>query len=67
MPKKQEIEFVIRPDGSVEERVIGVSGPDCIQMTESIEQALGEVAKREHTADYYNQSQTTSDTVTTSS
>ena len=34
---KQEIEFIIRPDGTVEERVLGVSGPDCEIITEDIE------------------------------
>lgn len=67
MPAKQEIEFVIKPDGTVEERVIGVSGPDCEKVTETIEQALGEVVKRERTSDYYNESQSTGETVSTSS
>lgn len=68
MPGKQEIEFVIRPDGSVEERVIGVNGPDCLKITASIEDALGTVAKREHTPEFYNQSeQDSTDTVSTSS
>ena len=67
MPAKQEVEFVIKPDGTVEERVIGVSGPDCEKVTEAIEQALGEVVKRERTSDYYNESQNTGETVSTSS
>lgn len=67
MPGKQEIEFVIRPDGTVEERVIGVDGPECLKITEDIEKALGIVAKREHTSEFYNNSQSTGDTVSTSS
>ncbi len=67
MPRKQEIEFVIRPDGSVEERVVGVDGPECIKITEAIEKALGQVTKREHTTEFYNASQTTDDAVTTQS
>lgn len=64
---KQEIEFIIRPDGTVEERVIGISGPDCEAVTEDIEQALGDVIKRKRTGEYYNpQSQSTPDTVNTS-
>jgi hypothetical protein len=67
MPGKQEIEFVIRPDGTVEERVVGVDGPDCLKITESIEKALGTVAKREHTSEFFNQPQSNNDTVSTSS
>lgn len=52
---KQEIIFVIKPDGRVEEEVMGVSGPDCEKITESIEKALGKVSSREHKADFYQQ------------
>lgn len=66
MPK-QEIEFVIKPDGTVEERVTGVSGPDCEKVTEAIEKALGDVTKRERTSDYYDESQSSGQTVSTGS
>jgi hypothetical protein len=65
MPTKQEIEIVIKPDGTVEEKVTGVSGPDCEKVTEAIERALGDVVKRDHTPDYYNPSQSTDESVTT--
>lgn len=68
MPGKQEIEFVIKADGTVEERVIGVSGPDCEKITASIEDALGVIAKRERTTSYYNDNQAeSSDSVYTGS
>jgi hypothetical protein len=67
MPTRQEIEIVIKPDGTVEERVTGMAGSSCEKVTESIERALGDVIKREHTPDYYNQSQGTDETVTTRS
>jgi hypothetical protein len=54
MPERQEIQFVIRPDGAVEERVEGARGPECEAITQSIENALGEVTRREHTSDFYN-------------
>jgi hypothetical protein len=60
MPGKQEIEFVIKADGTVEEKVIGVNGPDCEKITASIEDALGVVAKRERTSSFYNNNQTES-------
>jgi hypothetical protein len=66
MAQKLQIEFVIKPDGTVEEHVTGISGPACEKITEVIERALGEVVKREQTADYYNQPDTTEETVTTS-
>lgn len=63
---KQEIEFIIRPDGTVQEHVRGVSGSECEKVTEDIERALGDVIKRERTGEYYNpQSQSTTDTVST--
>ncbi len=67
MSTRQEIEIVIKPDGTVEEKVTGMTGQDCEKATESIERALGDVVKRDHTPDYYDQSQSTDETVTTRS
>jgi len=64
MPK-QEIEFIIKPDGTVEERVTGVSGPECEQITRAIEEALGDVARRDRTSDYFGQSHGTDQSVNT--
>jgi Protein of unknown function (DUF2997) len=50
---RQQMEFIIRADGGVEERVSGVSGPNCESLTESLEMALGDVVAREHTSEYY--------------
>jgi hypothetical protein len=66
MPERQEIEFIVKPDGTVEERVRGVSGPDCEKLTAAIEQALGEVERRERTTEYYSTT-STGETVTTRS
>ena len=66
MPEPQEIEFIIKPDGSVEEVVRGVSGPDCETLTSGIEAALGDVEHREHTSDYYRQASQSGDHVSTS-
>ena len=35
----QEIEFIIYPDGRVEERVIGVKGENCQQLTAKLSEA----------------------------
>jgi hypothetical protein len=68
MAENQRIEFVIKPDGTVEEKVTGISGPACDGVTRAIEDALGKVARRERTAEYYNKSeQQSGDTVTTNS
>lgn len=66
MAGKQEIEFIIKPDGTVEEKVTGVNGPDCEAITKDIEQALGKVTDRERTGDYFNE-QGSSESVSTSS
>ncbi len=65
MADQQQIEFVIRPDGTVEEKVIGVVGPECEAITSGIEQALGKVVDREHTAAYYAGNETTVDDAVT--
>jgi hypothetical protein len=65
MPGKQEIEFIIRPDGTVEERVIGVAGPECEQITAGIEQALGTISHREHSSGYFSQGQSAEETLNT--
>lgn len=53
MPERQQMEIMIRADGTVEERVSGVSGAGCEALTEGIERSLGEVLHREHTGDYF--------------
>tara|TARA_Y100001968_G_scaffold284904_1_gene284518 strand:+ start:124 stop:327 length:204 start_codon:yes stop_codon:yes gene_type:complete len=49
------IRFTIRPDGRVEERVEGVSGELCQQLTEKLEAALGKVERHEPTSDAFFQ------------
>ena len=63
---KQQIEIVIKTDGTGEESVSGVSGPDCEALTDSFEKVLGVVTKREKKPDYYNQTQKQGGNVTTS-
>ncbi len=47
------LRFRIRQDGRVEETVEGVVGDSCQVLTESLEEALGVVEKREPTAASY--------------
>jgi hypothetical protein len=49
---KEKLIFTIRTDGSIEERVEGVPGPRCEQVTMPIEEELGEVVERTYTAEY---------------
>ena len=50
---KREIEVVIRPDGSVELRPVGMKGPDCVEATRELEEALGVVVDRQRTPEFY--------------
>ncbi|MBE67773.1 MAG: hypothetical protein CL864_04860 [Cyanobium sp. SAT1300] len=59
MPQRT-VRFTIRPDGRVEERVEGVIGPACQQLTESLEAALGTVERQEPTAESFQQTHTQS-------
>ena len=52
MPQ-ETIEFIIHPDGSVEERTLGLLGEACLQATAGLEAALGEVLTRQPTAEHY--------------
>ncbi len=59
MPQRT-VRFTIRPDGRVEERVEGVTGPACQQLTERLEAALGTVERQEPTAESFQQTNTQS-------
>jgi hypothetical protein len=51
--QKQELEIIIDSDGKVSVKVAGVKGGDCLEVTKELEEALGEVETREHTAEFY--------------
>ena len=61
---QQTIKFTIRQDGIVTEEVMGVVGNDCENLTKKIEERLGQVERREHKAEYYEQNQTLNQNVT---
>ena len=52
MPQRT-LRFKIRPDGRVEERVEGIDGGGCLDLTERLESALGSVERREATSEAY--------------
>jgi Protein of unknown function (DUF2997) len=49
----EQVEFILHPDGRVEERVIGVVGNSCSELTHSIEEKLGTVQDQTLTSEYY--------------
>ncbi len=51
----EQIEFILHPDGRVEERVIGVVGNSCSELTRSVEEKLGHVQDQTLTSEYYQQ------------
>ena len=53
---KETIRFTIRQDGTVLEKVEGVYGSNCENLTSNIEEKLGVVDFKESTSDYYNKS-----------
>jgi hypothetical protein len=53
MAKKQELEFSIDDDGKISIKVVGAQGPECLELTKAIEEALGVVTDRKKTSDFY--------------
>lgn len=49
----ETLEFIIYPDGRVEEKVTGILGSSCAEVTAAIEEKLGIVASRELTAENF--------------
>ena len=52
MPETR-IKFTIKPDGSYQEEVIGVTGHACTRITQPIEEAVGEVTNRKYLSAFY--------------
>ncbi|MEM9215911.1 MAG: DUF2997 domain-containing protein [Cyanobacteria bacterium P01_F01_bin.150] len=51
----ETLEFVIHPDGRVEEKVTGIQGQSCEEVTKAIEEQLGCVLHTEKLAEYFVQ------------
>ena len=60
----ETIEFVIYPDGRVQEKVTGITGSSCAEVTAAVEAKLGLVLKQENTSEYFAQHQVLEDFVT---
>ncbi len=56
MADMDELEIQIDDEGNVTIKVVnGPGGADCLKLTKEIEEALGLVAERELTAEYYEE------------
>lgn len=52
----ETLEFIIYPDGRVHEKVTGITGSSCAEVTAAIEAQLGRVVAQEPTSEYFTQS-----------
>lgn len=50
---QQELEIRITTDGQVEVHVIGAQGTECLEVSEFLEKALGDVKERKFKSEYY--------------
>ena len=51
----ETLEFIIYPDGRVQEKVTGIVGQSCAEVTAAIEAQLGQVLRQETTSEYFAQ------------
>jgi len=51
----ETLEFIIFPDGRVQEKVTGIVGASCAEVTAAIEAQLGVVLNQELTSEYFAQ------------
>ncbi|NJL01355.1 MAG: DUF2997 domain-containing protein [Spirulinaceae cyanobacterium SM2_1_0] len=59
----ETLEFIIFPDGRVQEKVTGITGASCAEVTAAIEAQLGQVLSVEQTSEYFAQEQSTATAV----
>ncbi len=53
----ETLEFIIYPDGRVKEKVTGIVGASCQEVTAAIEAQLGIVMSQEKTSEHFQQNQ----------
>ncbi|MGD1872396.1 MAG: DUF2997 domain-containing protein [Mastigocoleus sp.] len=49
----ETLEFIIYPDGRVQEKVTGIVGSSCAEVTAAIEEQLGLVITHQPTSEYF--------------
>jgi hypothetical protein len=53
------IEVIVNPKGETTVQTKGYAGSDCLQASKFLEQALGVVSQQQHTAEFYEVSNST--------
>ena len=53
----EEIRVVIEKDGKLSLKVSGKSGPQCLAVTQALEEEMGEVLYRQRTNEFYQKAQ----------
>ena len=61
----ETLEFVIYPDGRVQEKVTGIVGTSCAEVTAEIEAQLGQVVSSQATSEYFAQQEDLQQTAVT--
>jgi hypothetical protein len=49
----ETLEFIIHPNGRVEEKVTGIVGASCAEVTAAIEAQLGQVVSTQKTSEFF--------------
>jgi Protein of unknown function (DUF2997) len=49
----ETLEFIIHPDGRVQEKITGIVGSSCTKVTAEIEAAIGQVISQAPTAEFF--------------
>lgn len=49
----ETLEFIIYPDGRVQEKVTGIVGASCAEVTAAIEAQLGQVLNQQATSEFF--------------
>jgi hypothetical protein len=61
----ETLEFIIYPDGRVQEKVTGIVGNSCAEVTAAIEAQLGQVLTQQPTSEFFATNQQQSIAVNT--
>ena len=54
MPQQQTLKFTIRQDGYVTEEASGFTSHQCVEITEKIDNALGDLETRQFKPEFYS-------------
>lgn len=63
----ETLEFVIYPDGRVQEKVTGIVGVACTEVTAALEAELGQTISQQPTSEYFDRVHIQADVATTQS